>query len=256
MITTGMSSKTDSRKFGVMEQLMRRLRSWLPGGLPAGALRIHFLEAGVAPIPAKSRIRAQITRGYRYAQQQLPAGALGAVDVVVQVQPAMTLPEIGIGGYSPAAHLAFLFVDPASARFQSLWAQHLGAMLVHELMHCARWTRPGYGPTLGEALVSEGLALHFEAQFRGQAPWYAKSLDEAALAQAETEARANWHRTDYDRMAWFSPFGAAGPYGGYSLGYALVARRIARSGPSAPSQRSAQPARNCIDLYDAPASDF
>lgn len=40
------------------------------------------------------------------------------------------------------------------------------ATIIHELHHCSRSAGRGYGRTLLEALVSEALAQHFEADFR------------------------------------------------------------------------------------------
>lgn len=212
--------------------------------LSVGGLQVHFLEAGSIKVDRKTTIRKLIYDAYNHAHLVLPSGALGTIDIVVQVQPAMTLPEIGIGGYSPAANLAFIFVDPRNPNFRPMLHRHLAAMVMHELMHCARWTGPGYGSTLGEAIVSEGLAIHFEAAFRGETPWYAQSLDESALMRAELDARTNWQTVDYDRFAWFSPGGVSAPYRGYSLGFTLVARRMALTG------------RSCVEMCHAPASDF
>ncbi|MES0476805.1 MULTISPECIES: DUF2268 domain-containing putative Zn-dependent protease [Citrobacter freundii complex] len=47
------------------------------------------------------------------------------------------------------------------------------------LHHAARWQGPGYGSTLGEALVSKGLADHFSLELFGGEPelWERLSLD-------------------------------------------------------------------------------
>ena len=63
------------------------------------------------------------------------------------------IPEWGIGGHAPAPGLIQISLNPD--RFDS------GLMLrtlVHEFHHLIRWDGPGYGKSLGEALVSEGLA--------------------------------------------------------------------------------------------------
>ncbi|WP_411911731.1 DUF2268 domain-containing putative Zn-dependent protease [Rhodovulum sulfidophilum] len=80
--------------------------------------------------------------------------------------------------------------------------------IVHELHHALRWRGPGYGRTLGEALVTEGLAGHFAQQLYGGPPEkWESSLDAEGLAQAESDAAAAWDDEAYDHAAWF--FGTA-----------------------------------------------
>lgn len=120
------------------------------------------------------------------------------------------------------------------------------AMLAHELHHCARWTRPGYGATLGEALVSEGLACVFETAFRGGVPpFWARALDAPALDAVATLARPRLDDAAYDHRAWF---GGAPEHGiprhtGYSLGFDIVARHMRATGRTA-AQLVHVPARN------------
>lgn len=225
---------------GSQPSLLQLAQDWLRY---SRLVRIHILDANKLKIPYQSTIRRLIYRAYHFSRQALP---IGAIDVVVQVQTELTLPEIGIGGYSPSAYLSFIFINPSNSQLENTLLQHLPAIVSHEFMHCARWLGPGYGTTLGEALVSEGLALQFEATLRGEAPWYAQTLNTEALAQSEQEARADWQRSDYDRMSWFSPFSTNGnpPYRGYSLGYHLVARGMLTTGLSA------------SQMWDRPAMDF
>ena len=64
----------------------------------------------------------------------------------------------------------------------------LAPPIAQELLHCAWWRGPGYGTMLGEALVSEELALHFEILFRGKALLRA-AASEAQLLKLQHEAR-------------------------------------------------------------------
>src|SRR5690625_1970846 len=98
---------------------------------------------------------------------------LGHIDVVVERNPFAVIPELGVGGFSPSGHLVHVSLDPAHARFGEALEQHLPRTLAHELHHCARWRGPGYGRTLGEALVSEGLADHFDLEVHpGAEPYH------------------------------------------------------------------------------------
>jgi uncharacterized protein YjaZ len=187
--------------------------------------KVHFLGASRRSIPNKSYFKQQIYAAYRRAKKSIP---VFEIDVVVQVLPSLTIPEIGIGGYSPSFNLLYIYLDPTNSRFSHSLRIDLMPIVAHELMHCARWRGPGYGVTLGEAIVSEGLALQFESAIRGGPPWYAVALKEDDLLHVEREARANWHRTDYDRRAWFAgPVeGGPHPYKGYSLGYRIVGQKM------------------------------
>ena len=82
---------------------------------------------------------------------------LSDVDVAVRILP-WGLPETGVHGYAPTAHYAELTLDPGNPQFALRWRSEVPATLAHELHHCRRWRGPGYGSTLLEALVSEGLA--------------------------------------------------------------------------------------------------
>ncbi|MEH5143237.1 DUF2268 domain-containing putative Zn-dependent protease [Enterobacter cloacae] len=76
-------------------------------------------------------------------------------------------------------------------------------MFTHELHHAARWNGPGYGSSLGEALVSEGLAGHFVIQVFGGQPeaWECIDLDE--MNRYRTLASREWGSTSYNYPAWF-----------------------------------------------------
>lgn len=72
--------------------------------------------------------------------------------------------------YAPEPGLIFLTVDPASDIFRANQEASLERMFAHELHHAARWAGPGYGSSLGEALVSEGLAGAFAQEICGGLP--------------------------------------------------------------------------------------
>ena len=86
---------------------------------------------------------------------------------------------------------------------------------------------PGYGTTLGEALVSEGLAQCFEEQMGCATPNYATAVRGSALKALADMARSELWADSYDHPKWFygSRTDARFPWsGGYSLGYVIVKR--------------------------------
>lgn len=170
-----------------------------------------------------SPIRAAVARAQARAEAVTEAINL---DVVIQAWPGRVIPHLGHMGYAPTGDMIQLTFDPDNPHCMDNLGQSLERTVVHELHHALRWRGPGYGRTLGEALVSEGLAGHFAQQLYGGPPerWEI-SRDTAALAQAARDAEAAWEDATYDHAAWF--FGAAPAGQGYPLGFALVATYLA-----------------------------
>ncbi|MFK7602596.1 DUF2268 domain-containing putative Zn-dependent protease [Deinococcus sp. SM5_A1] len=157
---------------------------------------------------------------------------LNGVDVAVSVSP-WGLPETGIFGYALLDHLVQITLDPDNPNFAAGWRTELPATLVHELHHARRWQEPGYGSTLLEVLVSEGLAGMNELDERGgQPPPYAQA--EVNLEALRLRALSLLDRSNHSFEAWF--YGSEAKHldrwSGYNLGYKLV-RHLARVGGDA-----------------------
>ncbi len=86
--------------------------------------------------------------------------------------------------------VVYVTMDPEHPSLRANAAQSLERMLAHELHHCARWDGPGYG----EALVSEGLAGHFEQEvFGGEAELW-ESLPASTLRPCLSKAEGETGR--------------------------------------------------------------
>jgi uncharacterized protein YjaZ len=102
----------------------------------------------------------------------------------------------------------------------------LQASIAHEMHHLARWQNPGYGKTLGEAVVSEGIAMYFEELRSGWTPpWANGKLKSSEYRKAIHE----WHKEDYDHSDWFYD-GSHGKWAGYTLGYKIAKDVIFKDG--------------------------
>lgn len=173
--------------------------------------QIHFLNArhGLTRIMPELRQTAAQAVALAGAHAELP-------DFDLIVRAGEGIPEWGVGGYAPGAGVVELTLNPA--RFDP---EPVIRTLLHEFHHLIRWDGPGYGRSLGEALVSEGLAGHFVRQVLGGPPdpWDATPVTQAVAKRAITE----WARRDYHHAEWF--FGAGGGlrrWVGYGLGHRLA----------------------------------
>ena len=198
---------------------------------PRHAVVITFVD----PAGALAARRDTIVRLIEQTLDRIGAALdVGTVTITVDANPAGAITGWGLGGYAPSGSLIEVFVDPAFPNLANALDERLPPLIAHEMHHVARWRGPGYGSTLLEAMVSEGLADHFSIELLGAAvpPW-SQAFPEAqhdqylALAAPHFDAVVN-------HAVWF--FGASDDlprWTGYTLGYRLVADYQARTGLSA-----------------------
>jgi hypothetical protein len=86
----------------------------------------------------------------------------GRVEITVRVSPERTIPGIGIGGFTGPKGNVAIAIDPSHTDLRHTLETWIPATVAHELHHSSRMrVGPGYGVTLGQAIVSEGLADRF-----------------------------------------------------------------------------------------------
>jgi hypothetical protein len=128
-------------------------------------LQLDFFETVSRPSDAETNgpLRTMLERALRRAQREVvPMLPLPSRIVVsAGADPSRVVPETGVAARAWSADRLDLWVDPNNPWTQAAGEEEVLAIVAHELHHCARWKRPGYGATLGEAIVSEGLACHF-----------------------------------------------------------------------------------------------
>ena len=153
--------------------------------------QVHFLNARHALTGIMPEVRAAVARSVA-----LVAGHLDLPDFDLVVQAGDGGPDWGVSGISRAPGVVELTLSPG--RFAP---DLVIRRMVRELHHLARWERPGYGRSLGEVLVSEGLAGHFVASVLGGPldPWDATVPPSGLAKRAMTE----WAWRDLDRGLWF-----------------------------------------------------
>lgn len=149
------------------------------------------------------------------------------IDIIFVSAADLTIPEYGIGGNSPGPNHIYVSFDPKSSKITQ---KGLDETLFHEIHHCMRWRDPGYGDTLGEAMVTEGLACLYEEQKTGSVPIYAKvKLDDKQIGMAKETMNSK----DYDHSKWFSGGNAIDRWFGYSYGYNLCKNYSTKTGKEA-----------------------
>lgn len=196
---------------------------------------IHFLNARHALTPVRAELRAAVQQA---VTQVCDHADLPDFDVVIRAQPGGGLTDWGVGGCAPSPGLIELTLDPA--RFVPL---NVVRTMVHEMHHLIRWDGPGYGRSLGEALVSEGLAGHFVVQVMGGPPDPWDAVNPApGLAR---RAMNDWAHRDYDHPQWFLGKGGIRRWTGYGLGWRIVAEHLTRL-----------PDADAVTLATAKAEDF
>lgn len=133
-------------------------------------LRLHILTASGRLVPWVREVDARANAAFDHVATLLALGS-APVDVVVRDAPRFAISETGIGGRAWDSHTVFSSVDAAHVRVEGAIRFELSRLLAHELHHVARLRTVGYGRTLGEATISEGLADRFAVEaFAGEPP--------------------------------------------------------------------------------------
>lgn len=216
--------------------------------MSGGAWTLHWLEAEGSLAPWRDRIEAEVVAAAEAVGRAVPRPP---IDLLLQVVPGGGIPGLGLGGHAFRRGRIDLAFDPGAPELaRSLAGDLLRRLVAHEAHHCLRHAGAGYGRTLGEALVSEGLADHFAEELFGPpplpwtAPFTATERDQV-LARAEPLLRA----PRYDHAAWFYADGK-GPlprWAGYRLGYGLIAAHLSAYPMVLASGLAGAPGRDLLD---------
>ncbi|WP_324019702.1 peptidase [Pantoea sp. JZ29] len=204
-------------------------------------MMLHFLDAQKTLTAHSDWIKDCLTATHRRADSLM---SLPALDVVVKTGNRV-VPEKGHSGFCPEPGIVYVTVDPDNPAFCQNAAQSLERMFAHELHHAARWAGPGYGTTLGEACVSEGLAGHFVLELFGGEPERWECINAELIHAYLPQLHQDWLCTDYDHSKWFYGAGDMPRWLGYTLGFNLVASYLA----ARPERRASQLAHTEADSF-------
>ncbi|EAM2928103.1 peptidase [Salmonella enterica] len=186
-------------------------------------MTLHFLNAQKKLTAHYEWLQINLTDTYEQANRLMPIPSL---DVVVKAGK-LVIPEKGHVGFCPEAGVVYITVDPENPTFCKNDAHSIERMFAHELHHAVRWAGPGYGSTLGEVIVSEGLAGHFSLELFGGEPELWERLKSELIKPHSPQLFQNWYNTDYDHNAWFFGTGDLPRWLGYTAGFKLISRYLA-----------------------------
>lgn len=146
--------------------------------------------------------------------------SIGALNVTIYPNKDWCIKETGDGGYTASSDWIQLFVDPTKLISKIIEAS-FPATLYHETNHARRMLKVGFGKTLLETIISEGLAIVFaEEMFESfVAPWGKYTNDEIKKLYKIFLTHKDDEKFDYEE--WFLGFGKP-HWLGYKVGAYIV----------------------------------
>ena len=181
---------------------------------------LHWLDATGDLSAWRDRITAQINDAYRV---MAPFVQPTSMDILIERGNETVTPETGMRTDIARPNLATLVFDPYNENFSAtLKSGLIKRQMVNTSHRAMRAAGPGYGFTLGGAMVSEGLAAQFVRLVFDSAPepWDAAISDDV-LNKVWPDQRTMM-TTKFDHGEWFSGAGDKPKWLGYTLGTKIV----------------------------------
>lgn len=181
--------------------------------------KLHWLDATGDLSPWHQRITAEVEAAQAALGRYVK---LPAMDILVERGEEAVRKDLGLGAHVTRANLVTLILDPYNDNFRETLRSGLIRRQVVNCAHRAmRSAGPGYGFTLGGALISEGLAAQFtRLVFQTDLePW--EEASEHVLSAHWPDQRMMMS-TKYDHSEWFLGNGTKPAGYGYALGARLA----------------------------------
>lgn len=194
--------------------------------MPKPKIKLYLLDADKDLKPFLKEIGQIARTSISKIQKVLPFKE--PVDVVIY-RYHTTDKNFLVSGYTPTGNTVWIYTDPSHKNYMDFVKKTLPITLAQELHHACRWQGPGFGKTLKEVLVTEGLAAHFETETFGGKPsdFYVQFSDKEIqrfwkLAQKDLDSK------DFNYDDWF--FGNVKrkipKHTGYALAYWLIGKSL------------------------------
>ena len=141
--------------------------------------------------------------------------------VVIEAQDFFVIPKLGIGGSAIGKSCIEVKIDFSRKDLRKIVEVELPSTIYHELAHLVREDSIGYGKTLLDSFVSEGISCFVEKSIlpNRKIPYIQKIKDEKKLWN---KAQKILDKTKYNHSEWFFGSGKLPNWTGYRLGYLIV----------------------------------
>ena len=183
---------------------------------------MHILNAGGKLTSYLPQIDGQLAVSIPRIGDLLPVDKL---DIIIAHEPAHAHPTIGIGGLAWNCNRLDLYFDGDNDNLSENIASELESVIAHEAHHCSRMAKVGRSLTLGDNIVTEGLACQFETVLtRGELPSLFKEIQSVGWEALYQRAMPHLDETDFSFEYWFlgkTPDDMP-KYAGYWIGFKAV----------------------------------
>jgi hypothetical protein len=190
------------------------------------ALRTPAVRVTVSPgesggVNLTRLVRASAARALRLLPNR------GRVRIDVRPNPDGAIPEIGVGGATDLRGNVHISWDPTRVAVRKALLAWVPVIVAHELHHSAHFRAGAGGNTLGDVIVSEGMADQFAHEVYPHAqhsPW-----DHALTKE---QKHAYWKRVRpllqarIDPSVFWGDNGRFPQWAGYTVGYDIVGRYL------------------------------
>ena len=164
-----------------------------------------------------SKITSGFNRAFEVAKNLL---GVSGIDVLCIDDHNQVIPETGMSGYTPNRNLIYLYVDSTMA----LEEDEVFYTLMHEFSHAMRYDGPGYGDTLFDSMVFEGLGVALEEQVSGgHGSFLSNFIRTKDNQELLDKVVSHFGDRQFDRFYWFIQESDDLPrWTGYRVGYYIV----------------------------------
>jgi uncharacterized protein YjaZ len=200
------------------------------------AVNIFVLTATGKLGKYKSRIAKAARKSIKIIKKKI---SIPDADIVFYDNPNNAIPHLGIDAFTNNINLVLVPLNPKFKNFDKTISEEMLRIFAHELHHCARMKAVGYGETLFEVMVSEGLADHFELEVTNKKPQtWDTALTAKQFSVLKKRAKKEYNNKNYNHNDWF--FGSNDrkipKWAGYTIGFNLVSEYLKNNPDKKPSE--------------------
>ncbi|HET8575203.1 MAG TPA: DUF2268 domain-containing putative Zn-dependent protease [Candidatus Paceibacterota bacterium] len=175
------------------------------------------------------------------------------VNVTVYPKASWTISETGEGGYTPTEDWVQISIDMTEKKHtaEEILETRVPGAIFHEFNHLKRWQTQGFGETLEELLVTEGLAGAFEKEqwTRYAPPWLLvnEKIIQEYLSLIKTKCSNPAEPCNYPE--WFHGVNSEIPkWLGYSVGFYIIQKALEKKPNETVLTLTRKPAKEILNM--------